>query len=186
MYKLKHLFTYILLIASVISLGAQDRYLTRTGHVKFFSDELIEDITANNNEVMSTIDIKKNEVEVDIPIKAFVFRKNLMQKHFNENYLETERFPRATFKGTFDEVTDLSNRIDGTYGVNAIGELTIHGVTKSIAVPVQIIVGKKMLSANFVFNIEVADFDIKSPKFMFKKIAETMEVTGKFEYKCSN
>jgi polyisoprenoid-binding protein YceI len=167
---------------SVISIDAQERFLTRTGYVKFFSSALIEDITANNNEVLSIIDIKKNEVAVDIPIKSFVFRKKLMQEHFNENYMESEQFPKATFKGTFDRVNDLSNRIEGTYSVNAKGELTIHGVTKSIEVPVEITVGKNGLSANLIFDIAVKEYDVKIPKLMFKKIAEVVEVTGKFEY----
>lgn len=178
----KLLLTFIVLFIAFQGLIAQNRYITKKGHVKFFSSALIEDITANNHQVLSIIDIENNEVAVDIPIKSFDFRKKLMQEHFNENYMESEKFPKATFKGSFNGTDDLSNKVDGTYNVNAKGELTIHGVTKQIEVPVNITIKGQKLTAELIFDIAVKEYDVKIPKLMFNKIAEVIEVTGKFEF----
>jgi len=100
--------------------------------------------------------------------------------------MESEKFPKATFKGVFDQNVDLSKGTEGTYNVNARGELMIHGVTKQIAVPVEIIVEKNAISASLIFNVEVEEFGVKIPKLMFKKIAEVVEVTAAFQYKPYN
>ena len=88
----------IVLLLSAVALQAQDRYLTRTGHIKFFSKAPLEDIEANNNKVLSIVDLSKGEVAVDLLIKAFEFEKKLMQEHFNENYLESDKYPKSTFR----------------------------------------------------------------------------------------
>ena len=180
--KLQALISCLVVSMSINVTCAQDLHMTKKGHVKFFSGALIEDITATNDEVLAVIDVKKNEVAVDIPIKSFVFRKKLMREHFNENYLESEKFPKATFKGNFKGNSDITNLVDGTYTVTAKGELTIHGVKKNIDTLVQIIISQQRLSASFGFDITVKEYGVKVPRLMFKKIAKVVEVTANFDF----
>ena len=78
---------------------SQEQYLTKNGAITFFSSTIIEDIKAENNQVLSIIDASKSKMAISILIKSFLFKKALMQEHFNENYLESDKFPKATFKG---------------------------------------------------------------------------------------
>lgn len=83
-----------------LTLLAQDRYMTRTGHVEFHSSTPIEDIHADNDKVVSVWDAGTGALEISMLIKAFTFKKALMQEHFNENYMESGKFPKSNFKGS--------------------------------------------------------------------------------------
>lgn len=159
------------------------RYLTREGQIKFYSHAPMEDITAHNNKVLSIIDIEKGQVAVDMLIKAFEFEKKLMQEHFNENYLESDEFPKATFKGTFEVPEGLTEMKPGSYDVAVSGDLTIHGVTQALTENITLTVEGESISTHFVFNVKVKDHDIKIPKLVVKNIAEEIEVTADFNYK---
>ncbi len=180
--KFNTILTIILLAACTSLSMAQDRYLTRSGSVKFFSTAPLEDIEAHTNKALSIIDIKKGEVAVDILIKSFEFEKKLMQEHFNENYMESDKYSKATFKGNYGSNENIANMVDGTYDVVAKGDLTIHGVKKAIETPVTITVSGGKLSANMVFMANVKEFGIKIPKVVVRNIAEEVEVTASFEY----
>ena len=179
--KLKLLFTLTTLMMGLL-VQAQDKYLTRAGSVKFFSSAPMEDIEAHTNKALSIIDVKKNEVAVEMLIKTFEFEKKLMQEHFNENYMESDKYPKATFRGTFNGNDNLTKMADGTYEVTAKGELTIHGKKKQIETPVKLKVSDGKLSADFVFMANVKEFGIKIPKVVVKNIAEEVEVTASFQY----
>lgn len=180
--KFSKLLLSAVLLLSFSALQAQDRYLTRVGHVKFFSTAPMEDIEANNNKVLSIVDLAKGEVAVDMLMKAFEFEKKLMQEHFNENYLESSKFPKSTFKGTFDVPTSLKSMSDGTYEVDVTGEITIHGVKKPLNTKATLTVADGKLTGDLVFNVTVKDHKISIPKVVVKNIAEVVEVTASFEY----
>ncbi len=180
--KLKIFFTLLSLVF-LAQLGySQDRFVTRSGHVKFFSSAPLEDIEAHSNKVSSILDLKKNEVVVSMLIKTFEFEKKLMQEHFNENYMESDKYPKSTFSGSFEGNSDLSALKDGTYTVNASGEISIHGVSKQIETPVTLTVSNGKVKADFVFMAKVKEFGIKIPKVVVRNIAEEVEVTAAFEY----
>lgn len=172
----------IVLLLSAVALQAQDRYLTRTGHIKFFSKAPLEDIEANNNKVLSIVDLSKGEVAVDLLIKAFEFEKKLMQEHFNENYLESDKYPKSTFKGTFSVPEGLKSMTDGVYELDVKGQLNIHGVTKDIETKSSLTVKGGKLSGELKFFVAVKDYKIKIPNVVVKNIAEQVEVTANFEY----
>ena len=168
------LVTGLTLLASALT--AQKIY-TKNGRIAFFSSTPIEDIRADNNQVMSVLNTQTGELQFSVLVKNFHFKKALMEEHFNESYLETEKFPKATFKGTVADITKVNFRNDGSYPVSVTGDLTIHGVTKKITAPGTITVKNGTTSGNAKFNLSPADYNISIPKVVRNNIAETIEVT---------
>lgn len=158
--------------------GFSQRFKTTESNVRFFSDAPMEDIEAINKSATSIVDVETNAIVIVIPIKSFNFKKELMQEHFNENYLESDDFPNATFKG---KLSDWNGEV-GKSTATATGTLEIHGVTKEVSITGDLNYDQKKLTMNTVFNIRLEDYDIKIPKAVFYKIAEEVEVTANFEY----
>ena len=94
----KHLFTTLILLSTVVFSQAQDRFFTKTGKINFYSKAPMEDIEAKNKTVTAVIDSKSGALQFAVQMKGFEFEKQLMQQHFNENYVESDKFPRAEFK----------------------------------------------------------------------------------------
>lgn len=162
-------------------LSAQQLYSATNGTVTFFSKAPLEDIEAKNEKSQSIINAATGEVAVKVPIKGFVFPNSLMQEHFNENYLESDKHPFATFKGKINETIDWNT--NGAYPVTATGKLTIHGVERNqtIAGKMQIADGKINLTTDFI--VALADHQIKVPSVVFMNIAEKIAVSIWFAYK---
>src|SRR5262245_31920938 len=123
----------IMIMAALVitfSVSAQDRYFTKTGKVSFYSKATLENIEAHNRSVTGVIDTKSGNVQFAVPMKGFEFAKALMQEHFNEDYLETTKFPKAEFKGQITNNSEVDYTKDGTYNVTVKGQMTIHGETK--------------------------------------------------------
>jgi hypothetical protein len=157
-------------------------YITRNGRITFFSKAPVENIEANNNEVTSILNIKKGEFAFIALIKSFKFKKALMEEHFNENYMESNTFPKASFKGTITDFNKENFFKDGTYAATVKGDLTIHGVTKNIEVPGAITVSQGTISASSKFNVRVKDHNIKIPATVINNIAETITITVDCKY----
>lgn len=153
------------------------KYMTQTGYIKFFSNAPLEDIEAENNKVRAAIDISTGEVVFILDIKDFVFEKSLMQQHFNENYMESDKYPNARFSGKIRNLDTVKFNQDGTYPVTVFGDLTIHGVKKSLLADGQIEVAGEAIEVTSVFVVQTGDYEIKIPKIMFARIAEEVEVT---------
>lgn len=173
---MKKIIMLALLLGSTTSLFAQ-KYMTRTGKVTFFSSTSIENIEAFNNEVASAVDSKDGSFVFQVPIKSFKFEKALMQEHFNESYMESDKYPKAEYKGTITNMSDVNLAKDGTYNAQTSGKLTIHGVTKSITVPAKVTVKGGEMTVNSKFNVKPADYNISIPKVVEGKIAKNIEVT---------
>ena len=153
------------------------KYMTRTGKVTFFSSTPVENIEAFNNDVSSVLYSKSGEVAFVVPIKSFKFEKALMQEHFNENYMESDKYPKADFKGKVTNLGDVNFAKDGNYSVKVAGALTIHGVTKNVSLPGTITVKGGSITTNSKFKVKTADYGIKIPAMVKNKIAEQIEVT---------
>jgi YceI-like domain len=158
---------------------AQVKYQLASSDISFFSKAPLEDIEAHNKEAKGIIDWTSRNFTFRIPIKSFVFKKSLMQEHFNENYMESTKFPNATFKGIIEGDFDLTK--NGTYSVTASGELDIHGVKQSRKIVATIEVKDKGIKINCKFSVKVADHKIEIPTLVFNKIAEEVEVTVQSE-----
>ncbi len=168
----------VLLFALLLTITASGQtYLTRSGRISFFSSTPMEDIEAINNEVTGMLDAKKGEFAFNALIKSFKFKKALMEEHFNENYMESNTFPKANFKGTITDLSKVKFTKDGTYPVTVKGDLTIHGVTKNIQTPGSISISQGNINATSKFTIQLKDYNIKIPGAVVNKIAETISIT---------
>lgn len=162
-------------------LSAQSIYITESSNVSFFSATPVEDIEAVNDASTSLLNVAKSDIAFRVPISGFQFEKPLMQEHFNENYMDTEKYPTASFKGKISESIDMSK--DTTYHVEATGVMTIHGVDKPRTYKgfIETKGGKATLKCDF--QVKLKDHKIKVPKVVFANIAEVIEVKTEFQYK---
>ena len=165
------------LIALSLSSQAQDKYFTKTGKIEFSSKASMEDIEAKNKTVAAILDTKTGAMQFSVLMKGFEFPKALMQEHFNENYIESDKYPRAEFKGTVTNNANIDYTKDGTYTAQVSGQLTIHGVTKNINTTGSFKVDGGKIDASAVFNVLVADYKIKIPSIVKDKVSNTIKVT---------
>lgn len=156
------------------------KYTLEKSKVVFFSDGVIEDIKAENTKTSGLLNISTGDVVFAIPIKDFEFEKSLMKEHFNEKYLETEKFPKAIFQG---KILNLNRDAVGEQLVNVSGKLTIHGVTNEINQTGTIDFKSNQIIAKSKFMIILEDYKIKIPQLLWQNIAEQVEVTVEFIYK---
>ncbi|MBK5278018.1 MAG: YceI family protein [Bacteroidia bacterium] len=171
---------FILLLIGQSLFSYAQKFVTESSSVSFFSDGAIEDISAQNSKAVSIFNSTTGDIVYSIPIKDFEFEKSLMKEHFNEKYLETEKFPKATFQGKISGFTIASA---GEQIAKAAGKLTIHGVTKEIEVPgtVEIAKGKLVMKSKFMVKLE--DYSIAIPQLLWQNLAEEVEVKIEFTYK---
>lgn len=172
--------TFLFLIIAG-SISAQS-LITRNGYVKFYSHAPIEDIEAINKQVSSRIDLSTGNFAFLVPIKAFVFEKALMQEHFNENYLESDQYPNATFTGVITDMDDVDFKMDGEYIVTFRGTMTIHGVERPISEPATITIKNGKVSLETVFDISPEEYGVEIPASKRDNIASSVKVTVKMDY----
>ncbi|WP_126244302.1 YceI family protein [Chitinophaga rhizosphaerae] len=177
---MKRIFIIIAFLGLAIPAAAQNVQSCRSVRLRFFSSAPLEDIEAMSTQGVSAINPATRAIYFKVPITSFQFKKKLMQEHFNENYLESDKFPYAEFKGRVLGTTDLTK--DGTWPVEAEGDLQIHGVTKSYRVSGTITIAGGNLAAEAKFKVRVADHNIKIPSLVIKNIAEVVEVTMSAQY----
>jgi hypothetical protein len=171
----------ILVLALVISnsVNAQ-KLLTKEGVISFFSKTMMEDIDAKCDKAAGLLDVGSKTIVAKIVIKSFIFKDKLMQDHFNENYMESDKFPTASLQGKYDE--DLNIETPGTYTINFKGLFEIHGVKKSVVIPITVVVSKTQVETSSIFKIRLADYNIEIPKLVTKNIAEVIEVKSNFKF----
>lgn len=175
--------TLIIVLIATIGVTGQSKYIDRAGKASFFSSAPLEDIEARSSQAVSILDTRSGEIGASLLMRSFNFRKALMEEHFNENYVESDKYPKATFKGKITNISDLDLSKPGNYSLNITGDMTLHGVTKSITVTAEAVVGEGALRAKTVFPLTVKDFKIKVPRLVIDNIAEVVEVTVSFNYK---
>ena len=124
---------FLLTVLLLPHLLSAQTFGTKSGFAGFYSKTPLEDIKAENNQVSAVVDAGKKNLAFSLLVKGFTFPKQLMQDHFNENYAESDQYPRATFSGRYDGTMDAAS--DGRYPVMVRGQLTFHGVTRAIEVP---------------------------------------------------
>lgn len=163
-----------IVLASLLHLPMQAQiYMTRNGNVSFFSKTPLEDIKAENNQTFAAVDLSKRSVAFTLLQRNFLFPKQLMQEHYNENYVESDKFPKAQFSGTF--TGDVGGK-PGTYKVQVSGQLTLHGVTRQINVPGELEIQEGKLTASSSFAVKPSDYNIKIPSLVKDKIASQINI----------
>ena len=174
---MKHL--YLLFVFISFTGFSQDKYLTKSGVLNFeASVEAFEEIKATNDNVTAILNTENGQFAALALVKGFRFKNALMEEHFNENYAESDEFPKAIFKG---ELTNFSlENIQTTYNIN--GTLSFHGVTKTLEnVSVEITPSENSFNFKGSFEIAPNDFDIEIPSIVSSKIADSVTVVFEFE-----
>jgi len=157
----------LILIFFVTNLYSQ-RFITKEAEISFFSEAPIEDISAKNNKVSAVYDDETKQLVFQLNISDFIFPKPLMQEHFNENYLESDKFPKASFSGIVGQLNESTI---------ATGTLKIHGESNEVEVKGILVNSNDSVMIDASFRIQLKDFNIKIPKIVMYNIAEEIEVT---------
>lgn len=179
---MKKLLVVVVLATLFIPQIQAQKYFTRNGNISFSSDAPLEKIEAVNKSVTSVVDTESGKIEFAVLIKAFQFEKALMQEHFNENYMESGKFPKAVFKGQIENIEDIDFSKDGTYAARVGGQMTIHGVTKEEKMEGTFEIKEGKIGATSQFILIVADYGIEVPKVVRDNIAKEVEVKVNLKY----
>ncbi len=160
----------------------QNTYFTKTGSVDFYSKASVEEISAVNKKATSILDKVAGTLEFSLLVKSFEFEKALMEEHFNENYMESDKFPKSTFKGSISNIKDVNFAKDGTYKVSTAGTLTMHGISKQVTIPGTITIKGGKISASSTFMVLLSDYNIAIPSVVKDKIAKDIKITVNCDY----
>jgi len=163
--------------------NAQNVQMTKTGKISFYSRaKAIEKVEADNNEVSSMLNTQTGQFVFAVLIKGFHFSSALMEEHFNENYLESNKFPKSTFNGKISDLSAINFTKDGVYAITVDGDMTMHGVTKKVSTPGSITVKAGKIAAFSKFNVKLKDYNITVPSLVADKISEEIDVTVDCKY----
>jgi polyisoprenoid-binding protein YceI len=173
---MKKITSILAIILFTATLANAQKYMTKGGTIRFSSDTPMEKIDAVNRQVNSALDFATGNFVFKVLIRGFEFEKALMQEHFNENYMESEKFPNSTFNGKITNIKDVNLAKDGVYKVVAEGDLFMHGVTNKVKVngTLEVKAGKVLGVATF--NVDPKDYNITIPAAVIKNISETIKV----------
>ncbi len=174
---MKSIILIVLLFISTSVVG--QKYISEKSNIVFFSSALLEDIEARNEKAKSVFNADNGDIVFSIPVNQFQFAKSLMQEHFNEKYMESDKYPKTIFKG---KVLDFEKGSENN-NVWTEGELEIHGVKRNVKIQGNLIFKGEKVIIESKFIVKLEDYEIEIPKLLFHKIAEEVEVTVNFEYK---
>lgn len=178
---MKQLAILILLLSTAFAAQGQ-KYMTRNGFIGFYSHTPMEDIKGDNNQVASVLDTGTGEIVFQVLIKSFHFDRALMEEHFNENYMESDKYPKSTFKGKIANLSSVNFTKPGTYDVTIEGDLTIHNTTNKVSIKGTIEVVTGGINASSKFNVVPEDYKIEIPGVVKEKINKNLEVTVSMKY----
>ena len=171
------LFMLITILITSVSLFAQDKYFTKTGKLSFYSKAPLEDIEAINKSVIVVLDAKSGNLQFSMLMKGFEFEKAMMEEHFNESYAETDKYPKAEFKGQILNNSGINYTNDGVYNAKVKGILIIHGEAKEVESNGKLYIKGGKLVADAKFNIQLSDFKINIPSLVKDKISNTVQIS---------
>ncbi len=155
------------------------KFVSSRSSISFFSEATLENITAENKKGASIFNPSTAEIVFSVPIREFQFAKKLMQEHFNEKYMESDKYPKAMFQG---KVTEFNPQLESQKS-RAQGKLTIHGVTRDVDVAGTIERKDQNYIIKASFPVRLADYKIEIPQILWQNVAEQVEVKIEFEYK---
>lgn len=169
----------VLILVASTNVFAQ-KLITKTGSIKFqASVPSYEEIAAENKSVSAVLEQSTGDFAALVLIKGFRFKVALMEEHFNENYMESEKFSKATLKGKIDDF-DISTVTNSPKNFTLKGDLTIHGKTKPVTVIIKISKAANGVNAISSFEVKPEDFDIEIPSLVRKKVADKIKITYNF------
>lgn len=171
----------LLLSVGVTSINAQV-YKTATGNIKFVSKTAIEEFSANNDQVTAAFSPKSNAIAFRVPVNSFQFKSALMQKHFQENYMQTAEFPFSTYSGKIEEIAAVQAASgnftkNGSYDVITKGTHEMHGVKKEITVPGKITIADGDITLSASMNVLCSDYGINIPATSKKSVSDNISIS---------
>ena len=172
-------FLSALLLICITDLVQAQRLFTRSANVSFdaTTNSSLEVVDAKTNTGTLVIDVPTGQVAAAVLMKSLLFEKALMQEHFNENYIESSKYPKGVFKGKLDDATKVDFTKDGSYKANVSGDLTMHGVTKKVSAPVTFTVKGGKVAAHTDFSVVLKDFNIDIPSVVSDKVAKEAKIS---------
>ncbi len=181
--NMKRVITFFLICLLPWMAWAQSgKYMTKSGHIYFISHTPIIDIDAHHRQVGSILDINTGELVFTLLMKSFDFTLPLAEEHFNENYVESHKYPKSTFTGKLLDVQAVDFTKTGDYKLKVKGKLTIHGVTRELITDAHIKIEKDKIVGSCDFSIKLADYEIKVPKIVEDKVAKVIPISIKMNY----
>lgn len=166
---------FILVLSSAYANAPNLLFSAKTGTITFTSDTPLELIKANSDQLKGWLNPETRQFSFYINIKSFKgFKVSTQKKHFNENYLESDKYPQATFEGKIIENIDLQR--DGLYNVRAKGNLLVHGVIQERIIKCNLTIKNKQVSARSNFIVLLADHNITIPKILEQKLASAIKI----------
>jgi polyisoprenoid-binding protein YceI len=174
---MKKLVLITICLVAISLAGHSQKFITKTGHIKFYSDSPLEKIEAHNHQVNAALNVATGDFVFKVLMKSFDFEKALMQEHFNENYVESDKYPNATFAGKVVNINEVNINKDGIYNAEVQGALTIHGVTKQVQTKGSLEVKEGKVLGKAKFNILLSEYNIKIPGAVTNNISNQLEIT---------
>jgi len=179
---MKNILLVVIGLLISLSVSAQD-YITRNGNISFYSHTPLEDINAENNEVASTLNSTTGAFEFKAAVKSFHFRKTAMEQHFgDEDYMDAEKYPKASFSGKITNLSSANFSKDGSYNVTVQGNLTIRDVTKPATAQGVITVKGGTVTAQAKFDVNRKEYNVIGQAFVQQKIEDVIHVTVNCQY----
>jgi hypothetical protein len=172
----------LLAMLAIFQATQAQNLISKTAHVWFYSKTPLEEVEAHNRQVVSTLDPATGDMVFMLLIKSFEFKKALMQEHFNENYIESDKYPKASFKGKITNLGQINFKKDGVYNAEVSGDMTIHNVTKPLSAKGTLEVKGGTVIANSKFLTTPQEWNIEIPSVVADKIAKQIEVTIEATY----
>jgi polyisoprenoid-binding protein YceI len=180
---MKKVFATCFPILFFVITGFSQTYITRNGNISFSSHTALEDVKAQNNEAVSVLNASTGDLEFKVAVKSFHFVKTAMEDHFNnDDYMASEKYPKAGFKGKIQNITASDFSKDGVYKVIVSGDLTIRDVTKPITAQGTIKVEGGVVTVASTFTIKRKDYNVIGEAFVQQKISEDIEITVNCQY----
>jgi polyisoprenoid-binding protein YceI len=173
---------FIFLLSFLFFAANAQKYITKNGYIGFYSHTAMEDIKGDNNQVASVLDISTGDMVFQVLIKSFHFDRALLEEHFNENYMESDKFPKSTFKGKITNLASVDFTKNGKYDVTVEGDLNIHNVTNKVTEKGTVEVVSGGINASSSFNIVPEDYKINIPGVVRDNIAKNLELTVTMKY----
>ena len=172
----KILFVCGLFFLANLAMSQPKLYVTKAGSVSFDAGTGLEDITGVNKATTAAIDPSSGKMQFSLLVKGFEFKSQLMQDHFNENYMESDKYPKSTFKGTITNLSSVNFSTNGTYSVNVSGKLMIHGVEKDVQTKGTLKVNGSNITTTADFSVVLEEYKIVIPGVVKDKLAKKAKI----------
>lgn len=172
---MKKIAVFLITVCLLLVKAEGQIYMADSCRVTFFSAATIEDIKAANTSSIPVMSTATGDIQISISNDQFIFRKKLMQEHFNEDYMESDKYPNTIFKGKVNEKVDYTK--DGVNNVTVTGVMDMHGVQKTITIPGTITVKNGIIFLAAKFDVKPSDYNIKVPMVIGSNIAQKIAVS---------